>query len=99
MKNNYYINMHDNELNTKLAQKINRVELLPPWDCGTKIFSPCTSRDDLAVVVEYIDSIGRGWELHCQLFNIMDRSKYEHKFFLTDPPRIIAEACLEVLEG
>jgi hypothetical protein len=66
-----------------------------PWN-------PCASRDDLAVVVEWIEENNREVTpaLHAALL-IHDARGFQYStlWLLTCSPRIIAEACLEVLEG
>lgn len=106
-----YGKLPDAEVNAKLAEKMGwkRSHLIPhqwvdasqPLDSRTlRSFSPCTSRDDLAVVVRHIRSdINMAWEFQSRLQNMANSSDdYAVFYYLACPPRIIAEACLEVLE-
>ena len=72
-----------------------------------RVFSPCDCRDDLVPVLHRLDEIdgrenmGKLYGILEQRFKAEGRDDYEGFYFslLTCPPRIIAEACLEVLEG
>lgn len=111
-----YSTLTDREINAMLAEKMGLVGDTCPDDGGPfwigpsgAVFydwSPCTSRDDLAVVVEHLV---QGW-LGDKLNEILHHTyctKFDHRkpipvysmLCLTCPPRIIAECCLEVLNG
>lgn len=108
-----YSKLTDAEVNERLALAMGwEPDLLYPlssWSPpkGKTIlkddWSPCTSRDDLAVVVEHTEKTITNKVYHqltLTLNSFAQRADKSTEFFLlTCPPRIIAEACLEVLEG
>lgn len=112
-----YSTLTDHEINTMLAEKMGWIlASADGWgepayfsrETGAfinhaEMWSPCTSRDDLAVVVEYIRQTDKtaSWVLHDVMLLHPSRRVGERSvlFILTCPPRVIAEACLEALNG
>lgn len=98
-----YSTLTDAEINAKLAEKMGDPHLL---HCETAFgggpWNPCDCRDDLAVVVGALNT-----RAEMSMRNLLEEAwgadesaaQTFHGFLLTCPPRIIAEACLEVLEG
>lgn len=104
-----YSNLTDYDVNAKLAEQMgwtlgNLFGLLRWWLPGGKPgpraseWSPCTNRDDLAVVVRYIVDNGDVLALDGATQRILGDEGENPIYLLTCPQRVIAEACLEVLE-
>ena len=107
-----YSKLSDAEINAKLAEKMGyKPSTSTPgqWlvpisknNNAIRAFSPCASRDDLAVVVGDVDEELADSIQYRLLVRYNKRDSEEQgnflKFLLTCPPRIIAEACLEVME-
>lgn len=90
-----YSNLTDAEISAKLAENMGWTGA--QWEALTSMgWSPCTSRDDLAVVVGHIRDERQKLEV---LTSRLRGIGWFDADLLTCPPRIIAEACLEVMEG
>lgn len=100
----FYAESSDEEITAKLAERVGcDYDLGALWRGASMIskdWDPCNNRDDLAVVVEHIQKDNDlAWALDQVLAEIHKPDEYLYATLLTCPPRIIAEACLEVLEG